>query len=120
MTPKERLKKFEDVYNRCIEDRQKVIFKNILFQNTLQRCLLPDYIKFLKAHPNLCSKEELEKMKKEKNPLEQNGQQQDEQNIDDEDERVEADEFDEMGEEEIFFSLKSRLSVWYFQNKSTI
>lgn len=79
--------------------------------------MLPDYIKFLKAHPNLCSKEELEKKKKEKNMLdknEQNEPQQDEQNID-EDEHIEPDEFDEMGEKEIFFALNCKMVVVLFK-----
>lgn len=68
--------------------------------------ILPEYVKFLKANPYLCSKKEFGEIMEEKNQIELEiiiGEE-DEDNLD---ESPEEDEFDAMNDAQILFEIKS-------------
>ena len=78
--------------------------------HSFQRNILPDFVKFLKAHSNLCTKEELDTRCKEKTKLElysrgEEGEDDNPQEL--VEEPPETDEFDEMDEGRMLWALRS-------------
>lgn len=103
---KERLLKFKAVYTRCSAIPE------------YKRNLLPDYLKFLRCNPTICSKEEFDEKLHENNLLE--SEYNDHEKICEE-KIVENsdinDEFDTMEEERIFYLLEKDIKAMDYQEK---